>query len=135
MTYPLPPTACPSRPSVFATRFLSFGIVALLCHCPLPVCAQDTRSEAIARQQEEKSRDLRHYEFSKVEKLLSRMSEGERFFSRNPRGLYPYFDSVYSGGGFTLGAGYRKYFADEAHFDVRGLYSVRNWRGSCRWMS
>ena len=32
-----------------------------------------------------------------------------------PAGFYPYFDSVYSGGGFTLGAGYRHFTGDRTH--------------------
>jgi len=82
----------------------------------------------IARQQEKRSRELRPDEPDKIEQLLSRIGTGGWFFSPHPRGFYPYLDSVYSGGGFTLGAGYRKYFADEAHFDVRGLYSVKNYK-------
>jgi hypothetical protein len=44
----------------------------------------------------------------KVEQFLTRMEKGGWFLSPNPRGLYPYFDSVYPGGSFTLGAGYRQ---------------------------
>ncbi|RPJ50118.1 MAG: hypothetical protein EHM23_35700, partial [Acidobacteria bacterium] len=102
---------------------LSLGILAFFL-CALPVSAQGNRSELIAARQKEKAANVRVYEPNKLEKLLDRVEDGGWFFSPNPRGFYPYFDSVFPGGGLTLGAGYRKYFADEAHADVRGLYSV-----------
>ena len=109
-------------------RFLPVGVVAFLIFCRLPVCAQETRTEVIARQQEEKSGKLHPYEPNKVEQLLFRIEKGGWFFSPNPRGLYPYFGSVYPGGSLTLGAGYRKYYGDYAHFDLRGLYSLNNYK-------
>ena len=45
-----------------------------------------------------------------------------------PSGLYPLFGSVYSGGGFTLGAGYRRYYGDNTHWDAKVLQSIRNYR-------
>jgi len=55
---------------------------------------------------------------------------------RNSSRLYPYFDSVYSGGGFTLGAGYRRYVGDYAFTEVRGLYSFKNYKSSSsEWLS
>ena len=45
-----------------------------------------------------------------------------------PSGFYPYFDSVYSGGGFTLGAGYRQFTGDRTHWNVAGLYSVKGYK-------
>jgi hypothetical protein len=45
-----------------------------------------------------------------------------------PNGLYPYFDSVYSGGGFTLGAGYRQFTGDRTHWNVAGLYSAKGYK-------
>jgi len=46
----------------------------------------------------------------------------------DPSGFYPYFASVYSGGGFTLGAGYRQYYGDRTHWDLKGLYSLKNYK-------
>ncbi len=45
-----------------------------------------------------------------------------------PSGFYPYFDSVYSGGGFTLGAGYRQFTGDRTNVNVAGLYSVPGYK-------
>ncbi len=43
-------------------------------------------------------------------------------------GFFPYLESVYDGGGFTLGAGYRQFFAPRAEWDLKGLYSVRHYK-------
>ena len=45
-----------------------------------------------------------------------------------PDGPYPYFDSVLSGGGFTLGAGYRRFLGDRANWNVAGLYSAKGYK-------
>ena len=45
-----------------------------------------------------------------------------------PSGFYPYFDSVYSGGGFTLGAGYRQFTGDRTHWNLAGLYSLSSYK-------
>ena len=49
-------------------------------------------------------------------------------FLTDPSGLYPFFGSVYSGGGFTLGAGYRQFYGDRTHWDLKGLYSLKNYK-------
>ena len=49
-------------------------------------------------------------------------------FLTDPSGFYPFFGSVYSGGGFTLGAGYRQFYGDRTHWDVKGLCSVKNYK-------
>ena len=41
----------------------------------------------------------------------------QREFLQDPNGFYPLFGSVYSGGGFTLGAGYRRFYGDRTHAD------------------
>ena len=46
------------------------------------------------------------------------------FFAGAPRGPYPWFGSVYPGGGFAGGAGFRKPFADDGAFNVFGGYSI-----------
>ena len=41
-----------------------------------------------------------------------------------PRGVYPWFGSVYPGGGFAAGAGVRKPFGDDGAVNVFGGYSI-----------
>jgi hypothetical protein len=90
--------------------------------------AQESRTDSIARQQEDKSKNLQPEIQDRVELFIKKMTEGGWFFSATPRGFYPYFDSVYSGGGFTLGAAYRAYYGDYSFAEVRGLYSFKNYK-------
>jgi hypothetical protein len=90
--------------------------------------AQESRADLIAGQQEAKSRELRAEEPDKIEQIITKMQKNGWVLSANPRGLYPYFDSVYSGGGFTLGAGYRGYYGNYSFAEIRGLYSLKNYK-------
>lgn len=87
---------------------------------------QATRAEVIAAQQQDKAAALEPYVPSKAEEILAAIEDGQWFVGPNPKGFYPYVDSVYPGGGFALGAGYRKYFGYDSHLDARGLYAVSN---------
>lgn len=87
--------------------------------------AQDSRQEVIAKEQAEKARALKSYETSKAQRIyLTAKSK----ILEMPGGVYPYFDSVYAGGGLTLGAGYRRYYGDRTFWDLRGLYSLSNYK-------
>src|SRR5215204_92146 len=88
--------------------------------------AQESRADAIAREQEAKERTIHPYTPTRAEKLVEQIEEGQWLLSPNPRGFYPYFGSIYPGTGFTLGAGYRKYVGYESHVDVRALYAFSN---------
>ena len=92
------------------------------------VRAQESREALISSAQEEKSKNLQPEVQDRVELFIQKMVKGGWFFSPTPRGLYPYFDSVYSGGGLTLGAGYRKFLGDYSFAEFRGLYSVKNYK-------
>jgi hypothetical protein len=93
---------------MFHTRLLrSVALVLLPAYLQArPAAAQDTRSATIAAAQAEKAKQLRVYEPNALERRLLMI---EREFLVDPSGFYPYFGSVYSGGGFTLGAGYRRF--------------------------
>ena len=83
------------------------GLVLLMgATAPAAAAAQTTRAEEIAAAQEKKAQALHSYEPGAVERLLT---EVQRRFLGTPEGFYPWLDSVYSGGGFTLGAGYRQF--------------------------
>ena len=90
-----------------------------------PAWSQTSRTETIAAKQAEKAKELK-----------ARVPPGgERAFKwvkdeliDEPSGLYPYFGSVYSGGGFTVGAVYRRYYGDNTHWDAKVLQSIRNYR-------
>jgi hypothetical protein len=62
---------------------------------------------------------------SKAEEIAAQI---QHRFLESPSGLYTWLDSAYSGGGFTLGAGYRSFTGDRTFWDARGLYSVKSYK-------
>jgi hypothetical protein len=87
--------------------------------------AQETREAQIAAEQAKKAAESKPYEPGGGERWAVKL---RKEFLDEPSGFYPYFGSVYSGGGFTLGAGYRQFYADRTHWDVKGLYSFKNYK-------
>ena len=84
-----------------------------------------TRVDVIAAEQARKAAEATPYVPSSAERwVVTARNE----FLTDPSGFYPFFGSVYSGGGFTLGAGYRQFYGDRTHWDVKGLYSVKNYK-------
>jgi hypothetical protein len=90
-----------------------------------PSHAQETRADVIAAQQAEKAKDLHPYQPGAVERSIE---DFRRRALEQPNGFFPFFASVYSGGGFTLGAGYRHMYAEATQWYVRGLYSLKNYK-------
>src|SRR5689334_12647631 len=100
--------------------------LALAClGLTMPASAQETRAAVIADEQADKAKELRPYEPSRAERLITRAVRG---FAAPPTGFYPAFGSVYSGGGFALGPGYRRYYGDRSTVDARLLYSIRSYK-------
>jgi hypothetical protein len=105
-----------------------FGVCALVFFPRLvsaQAAAQDSREAEIAAEQARKATELHTYVPSGAEKWAIKL---RREFIDLPSGFYPYFGSVYSGGGFTLGAGFREYYGDRTHWDVKGLYSLKSYK-------
>lgn len=107
-------------------------LVLLLAAMASPAAAQDadggaaaTRAETIAAAQAQKARNLTPYVPSRAELVLVDLKQR---LLETPNGFYPVFDSVYSGGGFTLGAGYRRFYGDRTFWDLHGLYSVKSYK-------
>ena len=84
----------------------------------------ESRVEHFCHTAGEKLREAKPYEPDKVENLVRKLI---MIFS-DPSGLYPYFGSVYNGGGLTGGAGYRRFYGDNASWHIQGLYSVSNYK-------
>ena len=99
--------------------------VIALCAPVTPAVAQETRTAVIEAAQADKLAHTRPYTPNRAEEIAADIQK--RLFG-TPQGLYPWFDSVYSGGGFTLGAGYRSFVGDRTFVDVRGLYSVKSYK-------
>jgi hypothetical protein len=87
--------------------------------------AQETRTEEITKKQAEKASQSAPYVPSRYEKIMTGI---ENNYVSPPSGIFPYLGSVYPGGGFTLGAGYRHFYAREAVWEVKGLYSIKNYK-------
>lgn len=101
--------------------FVTAGTGARLAAQPPP----DTRAGVIATAQAEKAARLTPYVPGKAEGWVR---TAEEVLLASPSGFYPYFASVWSGGGFTLGAGYRQFYGDHTYWDVKGLYSGKNYQ-------
>jgi hypothetical protein len=87
--------------------------------------AQESRAALIAAQQAEKAKHLRPYEPTRAERLITSATRG---LIETPTGWYPALGSVYSGGGFALGPGYRRFYGDRAIWDAHGLFSIRSYK-------
>jgi hypothetical protein len=87
--------------------------------------AQDSRAAIVEAEQAEKAKTLKPYAATGAEKAFVTL---QRELLQDPNGLYPLFASVYSGGGFTLGGGYRRFYGDRTHADLKGLYSFKNYK-------
>ena len=116
------------RSAVLDLRSISPGIalaVLLALVSASPAAAQESRSEEIAEKQREKAATSKPYVPSKMESILLRLEEN---FASPPNGFYPELGKIYQGGGFSAGGGYRRFFARNAVWNVRALYSVRNYK-------
>src|SRR5688572_8083413 len=92
-------------------------LLAILLLVPAIAQAQDTREAEIEAAQRDKAARLAEYRPHPAEQLLLTVRQ---MLIEQPSGFYPYFGSVYSGGGFTLGAGYRQFTGDRTHLSVSG---------------
>jgi outer membrane protein assembly factor BamA len=108
---------------------------------PSSTAAQDTRAAEIEAKQQEKAAAAAPYEPTGFETFMIRLEEN---FASPPNGFYPEVGSIYPGGGLSFGLGYRRFYARNAVWDIRGLYSIKNykqvevgtrtpWHGNGRW--
>ncbi len=109
------------------SRFVRIGAVllTLILGAAFPARAQDSREAEIAAKQAEKAKSLKPYVPSRAERTIAGF---RREALEQPSGPFPYLDSPYRGGGFTLGAGYRQFFGDASSWDVKGAYSLKAYK-------
>jgi hypothetical protein len=86
--------------------------------------APDSRAATIEQAQADKAQVLHPFVPNKAEAILDQVEEtllngGIKF--------HPFFDSAYSGGGFTLGAGYAHHVSSYNVFDVRGSFTFKGY--------
>ncbi|HKC54987.1 MAG TPA: hypothetical protein VKC35_02650, partial [Vicinamibacterales bacterium] len=111
------------------SRFVVFTTVTLVAGTATAALAQtpdpDTRQAAVERAQIEKAGSLHPYVPSRAERLITGL---ENTFVNNTTTWHPYFQNAYSGGGFALGAGYLQHVSPYNFVDLRGSYSVSQYR-------
>src|SRR3954470_6644235 len=105
--------------------FVVVSVLPVLAAGTTVAAAQESRAAIIAAQQAEKAANLTPYVPGAAERTIVTL---KRELLLDPNGLYPLFASVYSGGGFTLGAGYRRYYGDRTHADLKGMYSIKGYK-------
>jgi hypothetical protein len=84
-----------------------------------------TRTADLARAKAEKAKAVHPYEPGKAEKGLDR---AEDLLLSGGLHWHPFFESAYAGGGFTLGAGYRRFVSSYNTVDVRGSITFSGYK-------
>jgi hypothetical protein len=107
-------------------RFLSCLLMFLTVSVYLE--AEDSRTEELVKKQQEKGKTLHTYVPNKAEDWVLKIQRWGLLSGTGTKGLYPYFGSAYSGGGFALGAGWRHGVGDTGLFDFHGAYSIRGYQ-------
>lgn len=102
----------------------AFALTIIGCS---PAAAQTTRAEVIAAQQEEKAQQATPYRPNRAEVFFDQLEQGKWVFGV-PRGWYFASASVYPGGGFAAGGGYRQYIGYDSFVDLSALYSVKEYK-------
>lgn len=111
--------------SALTALFMLAALSPLALSQNAPGPAEESRAGTLAAQQAEKSKKLHPPQPDKAEAIIRRF---EGIFLEDPSGFFPFFGSVYHGGGVSLGAGYRKFYGDNTAWDVKGLYSFKNYK-------
>lgn len=84
-----------------------------------------TRQTLIEQGQSDKGASLSPFGPGKAERLINK---AEDILVNQTIPWYPFFSSAYAGGGFTLGAGYRRDVSANNFVDVRGSYSIAGYK-------
>jgi hypothetical protein len=86
---------------------------------------ENSRKSRIEAQQANKATQSHSRQPNKAEKYIRQI---EGLLLEDSAGLAPAVGSIYHGGGLGLGANYRKYFGDNTFWNVKGLYSLKNYK-------
>jgi len=112
--------------SVRATPWVSTALALFVFGLSGPAAAQDQEPQTRAGQieQEEQAKEVHEYQPGVAEYWLDR---AERILTTGLK-WHPFFESAYSGGGFTLGAGYRKPLSAYNSLDLRGSITFSGYK-------
>jgi len=86
---------------------------------------EPSRIGVIEQAQAEKVKTLHPYPVSTGERIMNKV---EDITVNGGLHWHPYFENAYRGGGFALGAGYMHHVSPYNLLDVRGSYSIRNYK-------
>lgn len=92
--------------------------------------AQESRRELLEQQRAERAHQVEPYKPGKLESALNWLERDqliERWINGYD-GWYPRVGSITRGGGFAMGAGYRRHLSRHFRTDVSGAISFRNYR-------
>ncbi len=92
---------------------------------PAQTAPASSRQAAIEQQQAAKVPTLKPYEPGKGERIFDRL---DTLLQGGALKWHPFFESAYSGGGFTLGLGYQNYVSSYNIIDVRGSYTLSGYK-------
>jgi outer membrane protein assembly factor BamA len=84
-----------------------------------------SRTALIEQSEAEKATQLKPYEPSGAERIINNV---EASILTGSIRFHPYFESAYAGGGFTLGAGYRRLVSAYNSIDIRGSLTVKGYK-------
>jgi hypothetical protein len=86
---------------------------------------EPSRSGLIEQAQAEKVKTLHPYPISTGERIMNKV---EDITVNGGLHWHPFLENAYRGGGFALGAGYMHHVSPYNLLDVRGSYSIRNYK-------
>jgi hypothetical protein len=84
-----------------------------------------TRQAVIEQQQAIKEGELRPYTPNKGERIFEHI---DTILEGGNLRWHPFFENAYSGGGFTLGVGHLTYLGGYNYIDLRGSYTLSNYK-------
>jgi hypothetical protein len=118
-----------------AQRRAAAILLCAIAAAPVDIAGQDTREGIVAAEQAAKAARIAADAAAAAaaparppSTLRRAIDFGAKGMLDEPPGFFPFFESAYSGGGFTLGAGYRRFTGDRTNWAVIGLYSIRNYK-------
>jgi Omp85 superfamily domain len=90
-----------------------------------PTGSASSRQAAIEQGQAARVPELHPYQPNKAERIFEQV---DTILSGGTLRWHPFFDSAYSGGGFTLGLGHINYVSAYNYIDVRGSWTFANYK-------
>jgi hypothetical protein len=120
-----------TRRAIRRRLFASAVMLAAMVAAAAPATGQETRREQVERARAARARELEPYRPGRIEAGLLFVERNRLIerFAGDAEGWYPLIGSVTRGGGFAMGAGYRRSVAHERLlFNVNAAGSLRSYR-------